>query len=75
MKFMHGLCSEIAKQIDSGKEGPKSYTDVVQRAVRNDGWDKQEDKSFETRSVRPSDGKEMKRDYGMEDNHRSDLGA
>ena len=49
MKFMHGLRLEIAKQIDSGKEGPESYTNVVQRALHNNRWDKQEDKSVETR--------------------------
>ena len=35
---MHGLKIDIVKQIDSGKEGPESYSDAVQRALRNDGW-------------------------------------
>ena len=50
IKFMHGLHPEVAKQIDNGREGPESYTDPVQRALRNDGWDKPEDKSVEARS-------------------------
>ena len=29
LKFMHGLRLEVAKQIDSGREGPESYADVV----------------------------------------------
>ena len=29
MIFMHGMHPEITKQIDSGKERPKSYTDAV----------------------------------------------
>ena len=63
MKFMHSLHLENAKQIDSGKEGPESYTDIIQRVLRNEGWDKQEDKSVETRSACPSDGKERKENY------------
>ena len=39
MKYMHGLRTEIVKQVDNGKEGPESYADAVQRALRNDGWD------------------------------------
>ena len=60
MKFMHDLHPEIAKQIDNGKDGPKSYTDAIERALRNEGWKKQEDKSVETQSACPSDGKERK---------------
>ena len=30
MKFMHALCPEIVRQIDSAREGPESYADVVQ---------------------------------------------
>ena len=41
-KFMLGLRVEIAKQIDSGSHGPESYADAVQRALRNESWDKGE---------------------------------
>ena len=37
VKFMHGLRPEVAKHIDSGREGHEYYTDIVQRALRNDG--------------------------------------
>ena len=52
MKFMHGLRREVAKQIDSGREGPESYADAVQRALRNDGWDRPEYKNVETQTAR-----------------------
>ena len=39
-KFMLGLRVEIAKQIDSGSHGPESYADAVQRALRNESWDR-----------------------------------
>ena len=38
-KFMLGLRVEVAKQIDSGSHGPRSYADAVQRALRNESWD------------------------------------
>ena len=41
-KFMLRLRVEIAKQIDSGSHGPKSYIDIVQRALRNESWDRGE---------------------------------
>ena len=41
-KFMLGLRVEIAKQIDSGSHGPESYADAVQRALRNESWDRGE---------------------------------
>ena len=40
MKYMLRLRTEIVKQVDSCREGPDSYADAVQRALRNDGWDK-----------------------------------
>ena len=39
-KFMLGLRVEVAKQIDGGSHGPRSYTDAVQRALRNESWDR-----------------------------------
>ena len=36
MKYMLGLRTEIVKQVDSGREGPESYADAVQRALCND---------------------------------------
>ena len=52
MKFMHRLCLKVAKQIDSGKEGPESYADAIQRAIRNDRCDRPDDKSVETQTAR-----------------------
>ena len=40
MKYIHGLRTEIVKQVDSGKEGPESHADAAQRALRNDEWDR-----------------------------------
>ena len=63
MKFMHRLRPEVAKQIDSGKEGPESYADAIQRAMRNDRCDRPDDKSVETRTARQGEGKERKGNY------------
>ena len=63
IKFMHGLCPEVAKQIDNSRQGLGSYADAVQRALRYDGWDRLEDKSVETRA-RQGKGKERKGNYG-----------
>ena len=41
-KFMLGLRVNVAKQIDSGSHGPKSFADAVQRALRNKSRDKSE---------------------------------
>ena len=41
-KFVLGLRVEIAKQIDSESHGLKSYTDDVQRALKNESWDRGE---------------------------------
>ena len=41
-KFMLGLRVDVAKQIDSGSHDPESFTDVVQRALRNESWDRGE---------------------------------
>ena len=56
MKYMHGLRTEIMKQLDCGKEGPESYADAVERALRNDGWDRQEDRTSGGRTDRLADG-------------------
>ena len=44
-KFMLGLRVEVAKQIDGGSHGPRSYTDAVQYALRNESWDRIEPKT------------------------------
>ena len=44
-KFMLGLRVEVAKQIDGGSHGPRSYADAVQRALRNKSWDRIEPKT------------------------------
>ena len=41
-KFLHGLRLQIVKQVDSGATGPQSYGDAVQRALRQDGWDRKD---------------------------------
>ena len=44
-KFMRGLNSDIARFVDTGREGPASYADAVQRALRSESWvTKQEEK-------------------------------
>ena len=44
-KFMRGLNSDIARFVDTGREGPTSYADAVQRALRSESWEtKQEEK-------------------------------
>ena len=35
-KFMLGLRVDVAKQIDSGSHDPESFTDTIQRALRNE---------------------------------------
>ena len=56
MKYMLGLRTEIVKQVDSGREGPDSYADAVQRALRNDGWDKPGTKEVTNKTDRPVSG-------------------
>ena len=57
MKFMHGMRPKIVKQVDSEREWPESNIDAVQRALRNDGWDKKEEKSTENKSTHRTDGR------------------
>ena len=38
-KFMKGMNSDIARFIDTGREGPTSYVDAVQRALRSKSWE------------------------------------
>ena len=38
MKYMHGLNVDIVSQVDSGDDGPRSYANAVQRALRIAGW-------------------------------------
>ena len=33
---------DVAKQIDGSSHGPNSFGDAVQRALRNESWDKDE---------------------------------
>ena len=57
-KFMLGLKVDVAKQIDSGSHGPETYADAVQRALRNESWDRGEPRMApirEERAVVPAD--------------------
>ena len=51
-KYMLGLQTDIARQIDSGKEGPESYADAVQRALRFESWNKRKEGSASGREER-----------------------
>ena len=53
-KYMLGLRIDIARQIDSRKEGPESYADAVQRALRIKSWNKREEGSVSGREERPA---------------------
>ena len=58
MKFMLGLRVDVSKQIDSGSHGPKSFNDTIQRALRNESWDRGEPRMApikEERAVLPAD--------------------
>ena len=74
MKYMHGLRTEIVKQVDNGKEGPESYADAVQRALRNDGWDRQKDRTSGGRTYRPSDGQNKETGYEKKKQFQSRIG-
>ena len=39
-KFMLRLKVDVAKQVDNGSHGLISFVDVIQRALRNENWDK-----------------------------------
>ena len=39
-KFMLGLRVEVAKQIDSDSHDPETFTDAIQRVLRNKSWDR-----------------------------------
>ena len=41
-KFMLGLRVDMAKQIDSDSYDPETFADTVQRALRNQSWDRDE---------------------------------
>ena len=51
-KFMLGLKVDVAKQIDSGSHGPETYADAVQRALRNESWDRGEPRMAPIREER-----------------------
>ena len=63
MKYMHGLRTEIVKQVDSDKKGPESYANAVQKPLRNNGWDRQEDKTSGGRTDRLGDGQNKETGY------------
>ena len=48
-KYMQGMKISIAKQIDSGSQGPTSFSDAVQRALRNESWDRAPSKVSQNR--------------------------
>ena len=50
-KFMLGLKVDVAKQIDSGSHGPETYADAVQRALRNESWDRSEPRMVSQRAI------------------------
>ena len=39
---MLGLRVDVPKQIDSGSHDPKSFTDTIYQALRNESWDRGE---------------------------------
>ena len=68
--FMLGLKVDVAKQIDSGSHGPETYANAVQRALRNESWDRGEPRMApirEERAVVPADrslASRTKRSFG-----------
>ena len=60
-KFLHGLRLQIVKQVDSEATGPQSYGDAVQRALRQDGWDRKDGGGASGDRVRGSDEKQDNR--------------
>ena len=53
MKYMHGIRTKIVKQVDSGKKGPESFAN---RAMRNDGWNRKENRTSGERTNLPANG-------------------
>ena len=53
-KYMLGLRIDIARQIDSRMERLESYADVIQRAVRFEGWNKRDEGSVFGKEERPA---------------------
>ena len=57
-KFMLGLKVDVAKQIDNGSHSLETFDDAVQRALRNESWDRNEPRMTpirEERAVVPAD--------------------
>ena len=48
-KYMLGLRVGVAKHVDSGSQGPTSFSDAVQRALRSESWDRPPAKSASAR--------------------------
>lgn len=38
-RFMKGLRGDLVKFVDTGKEGPETYADAIERAIRIEAWD------------------------------------
>ena len=55
MKYIRGLSVEIVTQVESGEVGSRTYVDLVQRALRIDGW-KLTNKPTSTQSVAKAGG-------------------
>ena len=51
-KFMLGLKVDVAKHIDNGSHGLETYTDAVQRVLRNESWDRGEPRMAPIREER-----------------------
>ena len=60
--------------MDSGKEGPESCADDVQRALRNNGWDRQKDRTSGGRTDRPGDGQNKETGYEKKKQFQSRIG-
>ena len=41
-RFLSGLCPGLAGLVDTGRDGPESYADVVRRVIRQESWMKTE---------------------------------
>ena len=57
-KFMRGLNPDIARYVDTGKEGPASYADAVQRALCSESWGTRPAETTETIKPNPTQSDE-----------------
>ena len=54
-RFMKGLRSGLAKLVDAGETGPRTYAEAVERAIRQEMWENVENRQAQFSGTKESD--------------------